>query len=118
MITTPRSNLEIKVKSTKPQGYEARKKGNKHTKDCWPSSVQLDLIWGRDWSIPSTIKEFLQRDTNELQEISTRAHKEQNLISTHFPNLKNEQDTQWFHSPKVFTMFPNLREPHYKDPQP
>jgi len=59
---------------------KARKKGNKHTKDC--SSLQ------------STIKEFLQRDTNGLQEISTRAQKEQNLISTHFSNLTNEQDTE------------------------
>jgi len=41
-----------------------------------------------------TCKEFLQRDTNGLQKISTRAHKEQNLISTHFSNLTNEQDTQ------------------------
>jgi len=58
------------VKSTKPQAKDKGRRETKHTKKCSPSSVQLDLLWGRDWSLQSTINEFLQRDTNGLQEIS------------------------------------------------
>jgi len=67
-----------------------------------------------------------------LQEISLKAHKEQNLISTHFfksltlsMNLKREHKRKLFYPfngeilvPKVFTMFSNPREPHYIDIQP
>jgi len=94
------------------------KERNKHTKDCWPSSVQYDLIWGRKQLSNPLSKSSSKEITNGLQEISTKAHKEQNLISTHFPNLTNEQDTQWFSLSKVITMFPNPREPHHKDTQP
>jgi len=40
----PRSNLGIKVKSTKPQTYESKKEREQTHQNCSPSSVQLDLI--------------------------------------------------------------------------
>jgi len=82
------------------------KERNKHTKDCWPNSVQYDLIWGRVQLSNPLSKSSSKEITNGLQEVSTTAHKEQNLISTRFPNLTNEQDTQWFSLSKVITMFP------------
>ena len=35
-----------------------------------------------------------------------------------FPISPMNKTLNDFHLPKVFTMFPNPREPHYKDPQP
>ena len=70
--------------------------------------TQFGPIWptlGERAALQSTIKDSYKEITNGLREISTRAHKEQFLISskkeqfltsTHFPNLTNEQDTQWF----------------------
>jgi len=87
------------VKSTKPQAKDkGREERNKHTKDCWPSSVQLDLIWERDWSLQSTINEFLQRDTNELQEISF------NKLTKNNPNFYPfSQSHQWTRHSMIFT---------------
>ena len=95
MITTPRSNIGIKVKSTKPQAYESKKE-RKQTHQrlftqfgpTWPN-LEERLI------SPILYQRVLTKRYKWVQEISTRAHKEQNLISTNFPNLTNEQDTQW-----------------------
>ena len=52
-----------------------------------------------------------KRLQNGLQEIGTKAHNEQNLnLPIFFPISPNERHSMNFHSPKVFTMFPNPRE--------
>jgi len=75
------------------------KERNKRTKDCWPSSVQYDIIWGREQLYNPLSKSSSKEITNWLQEISTRAHKEQNLISTHF-----SQFHQWTKHSMIFTL--------------
>ena len=78
------------------------KERNKHTKDCWPSSVQYDLIWGREQLSNPLSKRSYKEITNELQEISTRAHNEQNLISTHFFSQSHQKNKTLndFHFPR------------------
>jgi len=66
------------------------KENNKHTKLCWPNSVQYDLIWGREQlsnPLSTDLTKWLQ---NGLQEIGTKAHNEQNLNLPIFPKL-----TKW-----------------------
>ena len=79
------------------QDKESKEKDN-NTKKCSPSSVQLDLLWGRDWSLQSTINEFLQRDTNGLQEISF------NKLTKNNPNFYPfSQSHQWTRHSMIFT---------------
>jgi len=86
------------VKSSKPQAKDKREKRNKHTKKFLPSSVQLDLLWGRDWSLQSTINGFLQRDANGLQEISF------NKLPKNNPNFYPfSQSHQWIRHLMIFT---------------
>jgi len=40
------------------------------------------------------------------------------LISTHFPNLTNEQDTQWFSLTQCVYNVSNPKRTLFKDPQP
>ena len=75
------------------------KERNKHTKVCWPSLVQYDLIWGREQLSNPLSKRSYKDFTNGLQEISKGAHSEQNLISTHCPNL-----TKWIRHSMIFTL--------------
>ena len=71
---------------------------NKHTKKCLPSSVQLDLLWGRDWSLHSTINEFLKRETKGLQEITF------NKLTKNTPYfLPFSQSHKWTRHSMIFT---------------
>jgi len=51
------------VKSTKPQAKdkESRETNTLRIEICLPSSVQLNLLWRKDWSLQSTINKLFTR---------------------------------------------------------
>jgi len=103
-----RCNLGIKWKTQNQRQKIKRRAKQTHQK----MFTQFGPTWPtleRDWSLQSTIKEFLQRDTKKLQKFSfNKAHKEQTLISTIFPISPMNMTLNDYHSPKVYT---NVSQP-------
>ena len=81
-----------------PKNIQDKERKEKITtpRNVHPVRSNLTYSRGRDWSLQSTINEFLQRDTDGLQEISFNKLKKNNPNFYSFLNLTNEQDTQWF----------------------
>ena len=84
----------------------------------YPVSINLSYIWGREQLSNPLSKSSYKEITNGLQEISTIAHKEQE--PNFYPFFQSHKWTSYsmIFTHKVITMFPNPREPLYKDTQP
>jgi len=121
----PRSNLETKC-IEKPQFNQrinkikrVEKNRQQHQEIVHSVRSNHDLLWGRDWSLQSTINEFLQRDTNGLQEFSFNKIPKNKPNFYPFPNLTHEQDTQWFSlSQAIYNCSPTLESNPQKRTNP
>jgi len=78
-------------------------------RNCSPSSVQLDLIWGEiDLSNPLSMSSYKEIQMG-YKKLALTSSQRTTLISTHFSNLTNEQDTHEFSlSQGVYNCFPTL----------
>jgi len=94
IITTPRSNLRIKVKSLKPQAKDKERGETNTPRNVYPVRSNLTYYGEEiDLSNPLSMSSYKGIQMGYKKLASTNSQRT-NLISTHFPNLTKEQDTQ------------------------
>jgi len=115
---TLRSNQGIKVKSSKPQAKDKERRETNTPRNVYLVQSNLTYSGGEiDLSNPLSMSSYKEIQMGYKKLASTNSQRT-NLISTHFPDLTKEQDTQWFSlTQDVYKCFPTKRT-LIKDPQP
>jgi len=82
------------VKSSKPQAKDKERRETNTSRNVYPVRSNLTYSGGEiDLSNPLSMSSYKEIQIGYKKLVSTSSQRT-NLISTHFPNLTNEQDTQ------------------------